>query len=493
MPRIHPGALLLAILATAACEQPVEPDEIPVPQPATVRVEPDSLLVGYTTRRRQLQATVYDAAGSRLPDASVTWSSSDTTVARVSQDGEVTVMQPGTATIEARSGDAVGHIPLAAVHGPTYGDPGEVPGIEEWSAIQVRDHASCGLSADARIHCWGRGLDGQLGRGDDSPSGTPAPVTGSYTFARVAVGAGHSCGLTADGAAYCWGANNHGQLGDGTAEARSVPTAVAGDLRFAEISAGAVHTCAIDAAGAVHCWGLAEHGQLGGPAVDEICIPSYPFYCRKQPQRLQTEHTFASITAGGTSTCALTTGGEAYCWGSGPLGYAERPTTCHFYGRTGGGPSTPRSVECSRDPRLVEGARTYVAVSAGGEHACGVTASGEAYCWGKASFGRLGSGTPVTDTLLPVRVQSGAAFRQISAGTNHTCAVTAADEAFCWGANAAGQVGNAGVFDALEPVPVEDVGPVRSLSAGAFHSCGVGLDGRAHCWGLEDERLGRTP
>ena len=53
-------------------------------------------------------------------------------------------------------------------------------------------------------------------------------------------------------------------------------------------------------------------------------------------------------------------------------------------------------------PVLVAGGFTFVSLSAGGSHTCGVTVSG-AYCWGANGNGQLGNGT-TTDSAVPVKV-----------------------------------------------------------------------------------------
>lgn len=67
---------------------------------ATVTVDPPtaSVVVGGTT---QLAATVRDARGDILTDRAPTWSSSNSGVATVNQQGLVTGVSPGTATIIA--------------------------------------------------------------------------------------------------------------------------------------------------------------------------------------------------------------------------------------------------------------------------------------------------------------------------------------------------------------------------------------------------------
>src|SRR5882672_7791388 len=63
---------------------------------------------------------------------------------------------------------------------------------------------------------------------------------------------------------------------------------------------------------------------------------------------------------------------------------------------------------------------TFTAVSSGGNHTCGLTAAGAAYCWGYNSDGELGDGT-TRDWSSPVLVAGGVSFAAVSAGDLHTC------------------------------------------------------------------------
>jgi hypothetical protein len=126
---------------------------------------------------------------------------------------------------------------------------------------------------------------------------------------------------------------------------------------------------------------------------------------------------------------------------------------------------------------------TFASVSAGGNHTCGVTTSGAAYCWGWDFYGQLGNGSGDDDQLNPVPVSGGLSFASVSAGSEHTCGVTTSGAAYCWGIGSGGQLGNGTPGDRSTPVPVSGGHVFASVSANTNHSCGVTTSGAAFCWG----------
>jgi alpha-tubulin suppressor-like RCC1 family protein len=100
----------------------------------------------------------------------------------------------------------------------------------------------------------------------------------------------------------------------------------------------------------------------------------------------------------------------------------------------------------------VVGGLTFATVSAGGNHTCGVTTEGAAYCWGYNNEGQLGNGTSGRRTS-PVAVAGGLTFATVGAGTFHTCGIATEGAAHCWGFNFYGQLGD-GTSGDVRVVPV---------------------------------------
>jgi alpha-tubulin suppressor-like RCC1 family protein len=299
---------------------------------------------------------------------------------------------------------------------------------------------TCGLTSSGAAYCWGRGSDGQLGNGTTNGASGPvvvsAPSGGSpLTFSNLAAGDSHACGLTTTGAAYCWGRGSEGQLGNGAMVDSSRPVAVSAPsgtstLTFSSISAGGFHTCgiSISSGGAAYCWGNGTSGQLGYGATIDSSRP-----VAVSPPSGGITLLLSSLAAGGDYTCGITLSGAAYCWGNGTSG------------RLGNGDTTGSSVPVAVFVSGGANSPTFSSIAAGGAHACSLTTSGTAYCWGLGNFGQLGNSATASSSV-PVAVSaptggSTLTFSSIVAGDSHSCGLTTTGTAYCWGNGTDGRLG----------------------------------------------------
>ncbi len=157
----------------------------------------------------------------------------------------------------------------------------------------------------------------------------------------------------------------------------------------------------------------------------------------------------------------------------------------YCWGSNGYGELGNATTQASATPVLVSGDLSFAYLSTGMNHACGVSIQGAVYCWGRGDGGRLGNGETVSSNV-PVTVAGGLIFASVSAGWDHTCGVGIGGAVYCWGGNAVGQLGNGTTQASAIPVQVAGGYTFASVSAGDRHSCGVTPTGLAYCWGRDN-------
>ena len=229
------------------------------------------------------------------------------------------------------------------------------------------------------------------------------------------------------------------------------------------LAAATSHACATSTTAAVQCWGDNSSGALGIGATTPTQSPI--------PRRVMTPFPITDLTSGYAHTCGLA-GGTALCWGLNAFAAAG-------VGSIGGVLSLPTPPQT--------GGVAFSKIAAGGYHTCALTAAGEAWCWGWNAEGQTGIGSAGSPVILPQRVQDGGLrFTEIAAGESHTCALTAAGAAYCWGGNARGELGSdPATSGAIVPAPIPVPGghTFTSIDGGLVHTCALDVNRRAWCWG----------
>lgn len=234
--------------------------------------------------------------------------------------------------------------------------------------------------------------------------------------------------------------------------------------KWTAIGAGGSHSCALDALGYAFCWGENGNGQLGVSGIEYDTIPT----------PVSGDRRYASLVVGRDHACGLTSDHTAYCWGyntSGQLGIGSLASYRVF------------------SPTPVAGGYSFASLASAGGHTCGLTTTGDAYCWGWEGAGELGNGVSGTFTgqPAPVAVLGGQRFSAMTGGESHTCAITTDGKPYCWGNDYEGQVGDDGSIGYRStPVAVSGDLVVTSVIAGGAYSCAVDAGGQTWCWGSNE-------
>jgi alpha-tubulin suppressor-like RCC1 family protein len=124
---------------------------------------------------------------------------------------------------------------------------------------------------------------------------------------------------------------------------------------------------------------------------------------------------------------------------------------------------------------------------AGEDHTCGLTSDGTAYCWGANASGQLGDGSTSAFENVPTKVSGTIAFTSLAGGGLHTCGLTSEGVAYCWGSNIEGQLGDGSTTDRTTPTAVSGGLRFVSVTAGHGHTCGLTSVGKGYCWGRHFE------
>ncbi len=424
----------------AACGGPDLSGPPPGPDARTLRLDRDSvtLLIGEAVRFRP---ALSDAAGNAVTPDTLLWMTRDRAVASISADGIAVATGLGDTWVLVSDGARL--------------DSARVRVRVRFTSVHAGTDASCGTASTGPVLCWGWNEVGSLGTGDFIGARTPVVAAGGRGFASIESAGGMTCARTGV-AVWCWGYNGAGQLADGSITSRPDPVRVAAELDVAALFLGAGTTpCLRTETGEVHCWGWNIYGQLlnGSRFSSRRVIP------------LAAPLPLVSVSAGGGHACGLDAGGAAWCWGRGELGQL--------------GDGGTASLE---SPVPVTGGLRFDWLTTGMEHTCGRANDGTVWCWGGNRVGQLGSAAGAF-SAVPVRVGGLPAADTLVATRDHAC-ILSGGAAWCWGGDAYGQLGSGAVLGASARA-VEVRAPVafRTISAGTSHTCAMGADGTAWCWG----------
>ena len=235
---------------------------------------------------------------------------------------------------------------------------------------------------------------------------------------------------------------------------------------FASVTTGrdANHSCALTTGGEAYCWGGENAaGELGTGSVDASLT------AHTTAQRVTGRVRFSTISPGAGYTCGTTADAAVYCWGLNQAINATGPVN-----------------EGTPTPTLLAGAR-WSAVETGLVGPCGIVPEGGATCGA-----RSGNGYSFVTIASAPRFESFSRYqtfvpapelgRNATRSYQHQCGISAGS-VFCWGDNGSGELGNGSLAAAAAPTRIASSLQFKQVGTGAFHSCALAADGTAWCWG----------
>lgn len=337
---------------------------------------------------------------------------------------------------------------------------------------------TCAVLTDssATAKCWGSNEKGQLGNGGLADSVLPVEVKNLVNVKEVAAGYFHACALTFTGEVYCWGSNESGQLGDESISLNSrIPVKIQGLGNITQLTAGGLFNCATTESGEVFCWGDNSDQQVSIND-DEIIFT---------PTVLPFDDFFTQVSAGIQHACGVTKTKLVRCWGD------------NAHGQWGANTDYPIrwDLPITWDTNYVyNGYMGLVkAVEAGHGYTCATSMTDELWCWGEGDSGQLGGGQTSFNGNYnysddPVYISgSSAEVYSFTAGQSHTCFVSESTDAYCWGWNRHGQVGDPDQsrdpWTYTDFADVKNLTGLRSISAGGAHTCASSVNDIVYCWG----------
>ena len=340
-----------------------------------------------------------------------------------------------------------------------------------YTQVAAGDAHVVAIGSDQIVYAWGLNDQGQLGNGsqDRNTHPSPMPVKGAdgqpFKAVQISAGAGDSAAVSPDGRVYTWGSEIYANYSSSprlTPTLAKDPTGSSQGLHAVQVSVNWSFIMALDADGNVYTWGYNNYGQLGNGTATGDDSDTYAADPARVPDPKDASKAFKAtqISAGGSHALAVGQDGTLWAWGCdadaqlGDGGYEDQ--------------STPMQV---RNPKDSSQGFKVAWVSAGVNQTIVGDEDGTAWAWGINNWGQLGinSTNETQDTptqMSPPAGQDNPARgftpAKVSAGGIHGLAIGQDGNAYSWGSNWYGELGNTSIptgqyVDAaksLVPVPV---------------------------------------
>lgn len=285
------------------------------------------------------------------------------------------------------------------------------------------DEHTAVVTGNNKLYMFGSNNWGQLGLGSESPVSKPTCIKAlkPEKVKFVACGRTHTIVATEGGKVYATGGNSEGQLGLGDDEDRNTFHRIkffTSQHKIKQLSAGSSSSAALTEDGELFMWGDNSEGQIGLKNIDNVCVP----------HQVTIGKPISWVSCGYYHSAFITTEGELYTFGepeSGKLGLPSKLLINH------------------RIPQLVPGIpEKVIQVACGGGHTVVLTENA-VYTFGLGQFGQLGLGTFIFETSEPTVIEhiKDQKISYISCGENHTALITDTGLIYTFGDGRHGKLG----------------------------------------------------
>ena len=407
--------------------------------------------------------------------------------------------------------------------------------------LDMGAYHSSALTSDGKVFTWGVNWGGRLGDDTTTNKHTPTDITNKGDFSeldpgdkviQLSMGSGHSSALTSDGKVFTWGWNNFYQLGDGENINKHTPSLVQ------SISPPPIIKIFFNSMGGTDILDIIEPEGTNITAPDDPTKTGYTFNNWYSDIELTTVYTFSTMPSEDITlfakwdaieydiTYALDGGTNS---NNNPATYTIEsvidlaPATKIGYTFDGWFDAASGGIEITTiDEGSTENKTLYaqwipinfdsytfdsedpvIQISMGGSHSSALTEKGIVYTWGRNNYGQLGNNS-TTNAHIPINITDNFSLDandkviQISAGYNHSAALTADGRVFMWGINQFGQLGNDdsdGLYrstpiEITNSIPLEDGDKIIQLSATGNKSSALTENGKVFMWGYRESGQG---
>jgi alpha-tubulin suppressor-like RCC1 family protein len=369
--------------------------------------------------------------------------------------------------------------------------------VPKFMSVSIRSYFTVALTENHEVYTWGYNEYYQLGNGQTANKNVPTNITSFFNLdefdyiIQVEAGYMHSLALTNNGKVYAWGDNEDGELGTGNTDVYEAPVDITSNFELLPDELIVSIDC-----GNYHSAALTNLGRLfmwgdnsiGQLGTDEFSDTTSPIDITSI-FNLHVDEVIMTTALGGNHSLALTSEHRVFSWG---FNYTMQLGDGTNVTRT-----TPLDITDNFNLELNE---TIDSITAGSNHSGAISNLGNVYTFGYNVYGQLGDGTS-TNQGIPVKINdqfildSGEYITDLFMGVHFSSAITNLQKIFTWGLNETGQLGDESYMDSSDPINISHLfafnneRQILSVSLGNGYIAVVDTLGEMYLWG--DNYLGQ--